>query len=62
MQTNNCLQLFLLNHARNGFFSQSVLDQFNKIAKNQITKTQLNNAGFYLVTSLSTKVTNWLKM
>lgn len=61
MQTSNCLELFIKLYAGKGYFSQSALDSFNAIAKDQITETQLNNAGFHLVTSLSTKVTNWFK-
>lgn len=61
MQTSNCLELFIKLYAGKGYFSESALDRFNAIARDQITTQQLNNAGFYLVTSISTKVTNWFK-
>lgn len=61
MTTTSCLELFIKLYAGKGYFSESALDSFNKIAKDQITETQLNELGFYLVTSLSTKFTNWFK-
>lgn len=61
MITITCLELFLSTHAKNGFFTQSDLEQFNQIAKAKIIESQLNELGFYLCCRLLDKQQYYFK-